>query len=118
MSEKSEYEKEIEANRAAEKAKIDKFIADADKEILWWALYRMSQALHSARYDDPHCQGEDKRGGLYTVVHYTADHWLPQIPGMPSFEQVSRECAADHAYHELTFWAEARGLRITGDEFI
>ena len=93
-------------------------IAAADKVTMWWALYRLAGALHSARYEDPDCQkSPDKRGGLYNVVHFTADHWLPQIPGMPTAGEVARSCAADDAYHELTHLGERLGVRITGDEF-
>ena len=94
-------------------------IAKSDKETLWWAMYRLLGALHSARACDPDCIGkQDNRGGLYAVVHMTADHWGPQVPGMPNPAAVARSIAQDISYHELTFWAERNGLRITGDEFI
>lgn len=96
-----------------------KFINASDKEQLWWALYRTLSALASARAVDPHCKGQkNNRGGTYSVVHFTADHWAPQIPGMPDPNVVAREIAADDAYHEITYAAEARGQRVTGDEFI
>ena len=95
------------------------FIEKADKTTLWWGMFRLLSALHSARACDPDCAGKpEDRGGLYTVAHMTADHWGPQIPGMPDFSEVAREIAEDEAYHNLTYAAESMGLRITGDEFI
>lgn len=100
-------------------ADYNKLIEKADKNTLWWALYRLLGALHSARACDPHCVGQpEARGGLYSVAHMTADHWGPQIPGMPTIDGVAKEIAADDAYHERTFAAERMGLRVTGDEFI
>lgn len=102
-----------------EQADFARLIEASDKETMWWALYKMSSALHAARYEDPDCKrNPEKRGGLYSVVHYTADHWLPQIPGMPTAEAIAAGCAEDTAYHELTYAAERLGIRITGDEFI
>ncbi len=94
-------------------------IEKADKETLWWAMFRLLGALHAARASDPACKGKpDNRGGLYSVAHFIADHWGQQIPGMPDQNAVAREIADDEAYHELTYAAERLGLRITGDEFI
>lgn len=101
---------------------FNKLIAKADKETLWWALYKVLSALHSARAVDPDCLGRDEsRGGIYSVVHFTADHWGPLIPGMPTLADLASVIAdieADDAYHELTYAAEKLGIRITGDEFI
>lgn len=97
-------------------------IVKADKETLWWALYKVLSALHCARAVDPDCVGKaESRGGIYTVVHFAADHWGPLIPGMPTLDSLASviaDIAADEAYHELTYAAEKAGVRITGDEFI
>jgi hypothetical protein len=37
---------------------------------------------------------------------------------MPDPKEIAKEIEIDAAYHDLTFAAEARGQRITGDEFI
>ncbi len=100
------------------KEQTDALIEAADKKVLWWALYRLLDAIGSARAEDPNVNGADRRGGLFSVVYYTTDHWAPQIPGMPDPEKIRREIAADNAYHEATYAAEARGIYVTGDEFI
>jgi len=94
------------------------FIEASDKETLWWALYRMLQATHSARACDPNTNGPDRRGGLFNIVYFVSDHWGPLVPGMPSFADVAKEIVEDISYHERTFAAERLGLRVTGDEFI
>lgn len=77
-----------------------RLIEQTDKQTLWWAMFRLMNALQYARAVDPACIGvEGARGGLYSVVHYTADHWGPLIPGMPTLEAARREVAADDAYH-------------------
>jgi len=101
-----------------ERAEIKARISAANPETMYWALYRLLQAIHSARVDDPNVRGPDRRGGLFNVVYFTADHWGPLVPGMPNAEEIRKEIAADVSHHELTYWAEERGLRITGDEFI
>lgn len=81
-------------------ADYDALIEKADKKTLWWALFRLLNALGAARYQDPACQGQpDARGGLYNVAHFTADHWAPQIEGMPTAVDIARECRADDEYH-------------------
>ena len=90
----------------------------ADKRILYWALYRLLNAIHSARADDQNVSGPDRRGGMFNTVYFTADHWGPQIPGMPTADEILQQCRADDAHHERTYRAESMGLRVTGDEFI
>jgi hypothetical protein len=81
-------------------ADYDRLIEQSDKATLWWGMYRLLNALHSARACDPVCVGvEGVSGGLYHVVHLTADHWGQLIPGMPTLEKVARDIAADDAYH-------------------
>lgn len=110
------------SNDAMSDADYDALVESADKNTLWWALYRVLSALHCARAVDPDCLGRDEaRGGLYSVVHGAADHWGPLIPGIPTLADlpgVVAEIAADDAYHALTYAAEREGIRITGDEFI
>ncbi len=107
-----------ELERAAEAKLIADQIEAADKETLWWALYKLLDAIGSARAVDPNVSGADRRGGLFNIVYFTADHWGPQIPGMPDQEKIRREVAEDISHHERTFAAERLGLRVTGDEFI
>lgn len=105
-------------DKLRDRAEIKARIAAANPETMYWALYRLLDAIHSARCDDPNIRGADRRGGLFNVVYLTADHWGPLVPGMPNSEEKRKEIAADVAHHETTYWAEARGLRLTGDEFI
>jgi len=99
--------------------KFETLLEQADKEILWSALYRILESLYYARAEDPACVGEEEsRGGLYSVTHMTADFWAAPIPGMPNADAIAKDARADDAHRDLAYWAEQRGLRITGDEFI
>jgi hypothetical protein len=72
----------LDADENITDAPVKRFIEASNQEDLWWALHRILSALAAARAEDPACKGQpDNRGGLYKVVHYTADHWTKQIPG-------------------------------------
>lgn len=114
----SDYESELRMERLRKAAENKARVAAANPETMYWALYRLLDAIYSARAEDPQVRGPDRRGGLFNIVYFTADHWGPLVPGMPNAEDIRKEIAADVAYHELTYWAESRGLRVTGDEFI
>lgn len=114
----SDYMSELRTKQLRERAEDKARIAAANPETMYWALYKLLSAIHSARADDPNVRGPDRRGGLFNIVYFTADHWGHLVPGMPNSEEVRKEIEADTTYHETTYWAEARGLRITGDEFI
>lgn len=92
-------------------------IAAADKETLWWAHYRLLSAVHSARYAAKADENKDQVAILH-IIGITADHWQPQIPGMPSYAAVAEDCRADDDHHELTYLGERMGVYITGDEFM
>lgn len=93
------------------------YIEASNPTTLWWALYRLLDAIHAARHNDPSTNGEDKTGGPFNVVYFTANHWDKLIPGLPTFETVSAKCRADDAHHERTYLGERLGVRLTGDEF-
>ena len=103
-----------EAKRAAE---FKKQLADTDKETLWWAHYRLLNAVHAARYAADTDKNKDQQAVLH-VIGFTADHWQPKLPGMPSYAEVAKECRADDDHHELTYLGERLGIYITGDEFM
>lgn len=105
-----------EAKRKAEEAEITKYLDDTDKETLWWAHYRLLGAIHSARYAAAADKNRDQQAILH-VIGFTADHWGPQLPGMPLYEAVAKDCAADDAHHSLTELGERMGVYLTGDEF-
>lgn len=110
---------ELEDDAAEEKAwreQYERDFAAADKETLWWALYRLLGAIRSARYAAKADKNKDQIGILH-VIGYTSDHWGPKIPGMPLYKAVAKDCAADDAYHRLTELGERTGHYLTGDEF-
>ncbi|MDE2426283.1 MAG: hypothetical protein KGO96_10305 [Elusimicrobia bacterium] len=92
----------------------DAAIEAADKANLYWALYRLLSAVHSARY----AAETDTERAILHVTGYTADAWVDRIPStMPTLESVSRECRADDAHHARTELGERLGIYLTGDEF-
>jgi hypothetical protein len=106
-----------DSNEAEQEAEFQKCIVGTDKETLWWAHYRLLNAVHAARYAADVDKNKDQQT-ILNVIGFTADHWQPQLPGMPSYEDVAKDCRADDDHHELTYLGERLGVYITGDEFM
>lgn len=92
--------------------KPDPNVEAADKETLYWAVYRLLGAIHAARVD-----ATPEQRSILHIIALTADHWGPQIPGMPRYEQAVKDARADDAHHEMTARGERLGIYLTGDEF-
>ncbi len=99
------------------------FIEKADKETLWWGMFKLLGALYSARACDRSASGSQvqESGVAYTGPSRTWRRTIGEsrYPAcQEDFSEVQREIAEDEAYHNMTYAAESMGLRITGDEFI
>jgi hypothetical protein len=97
--------------------KFKRNLKAADKPTLYWALYRLLDAVHAARYAATADDKPEQKAILH-IIGITADHWGPLIPGMPSLEQAMREGRADDAHHERTALGERLRTYLTGDEFM
>lgn len=92
----------------------EQVIESADKTNLYWALYRLLEAVHCARYA---AETAPEKAILH-IIGFTADAWVDRLPPeMPTLDRVQKECRADDAHHERTALGERLGVYLTGDEF-